>query len=35
LLIREAFLPALEAKRDEVIARLDGMLGRLGGDEGF
>lgn len=35
LQMRKAFLPALDAKQEEVIERLDDMLGRLGGDYGF
>jgi hypothetical protein len=35
LLIRTAFLPALASKQAQVVARLDEMLARLGGDAGF
>lgn len=35
LQMRKALLPALGAKQNEVIERLDKMLGRLGGDYGF
>lgn len=35
LQMRRALLPALGSKQDEVIDRLDRMLGRLGGDYGF
>lgn len=33
--MRRAFLPALAAKQEEVIERVDDMLARLGGDYGF
>jgi hypothetical protein len=33
--MREALLPALAAKSDEVVERLDDVLGRLAGENGF
>lgn len=33
--MRRILLPALGSKQDEVVKRLDKMLGRLGGDYGF
>ena len=35
LQMRRALLPALAEKEDEVVDRLDKMLGRLGNDAGF
>lgn len=35
LQMRKAFIPALEAKRDEVEKHVEDMLDRLGSDNGF
>lgn len=35
VLMRHALLPALEAKQEQVVERLDRMLGELGADAGF
>lgn len=35
ILMRHSLLPALEANQEKVVARLDEMLGRLAGENGF
>lgn len=35
VLLRNALLPAVEAKQEAVVDHFDQMLGRLGGDAGF
>jgi hypothetical protein len=35
LQMRRALIPALESKQEEVVGKLDRMLGRLGGEAGF